>query len=75
MSLADGKPDFVDGLKALQQEMLTKENDSFQHYAEQLASLIENFIKTAEVQPGQNVTTSGTATNQTGQTTTKGQLE
>ncbi|WP_187477851.1 hypothetical protein [Amniculibacterium sp. G2-70] len=75
MSLADGKPIFVNGLVALQKEMLTKEGDSFQHFAEQMAQLIEDFIKSAKVQPGQTVTTAGTATNQTGQTTTKGNIE
>ncbi len=75
MSLADGKPTFIEGLVALQQEMMTKEIDSFQEYAEQFAQLIEDFIKSAKVSKGISVTTTGTATAQTGQTTTKGNLE
>lgn len=74
MSLADGKPTFVSGLIALQQLMLTRETDSFQEYAEQLAQLIEDFIKSGkvEVEPGIDVSTTGHATAQTGQTTEKG---
>lgn len=75
MSLADGKLIFINGLIALQQQMLTKEIDSFQEYAEQMANLVEEFIKSAKVQPGQTVTTTGTATTQTGQTTSQGNLQ
>ena len=57
MSLADGKPTFIEGLVALQQEMMTKEIDSFQEYAEQFAQLIEDFIKSAKVSTGISVTT------------------
>lgn len=75
MSLADGKPAFIDGLVQLQQAMLTKDSDSFQEYAEQLAELIENFIKSGKVKPGITVSTTGTAASQTGQTTSEGNIE
>lgn len=75
MSLADGKPAFINGLVALQQEMITKETDSFQDYAEKLAQLIEDFIKSGKVKQGIKVSTTGSATSQTGQTTTEGTIE
>lgn len=74
MSLADGKAIFIEGMVALQEEMIAKENDSFQHYAEKQAQLIEDFIKSATVTVNANipVSTTGTAASQTGATTTKG---
>ncbi len=75
MSLAEGKQEFVDGMVTLQQKMLTKEVDLFQEYASDFADLVIRLVKKADVKAGILVATSGTATNQTGQTTTKGQLE
>jgi len=75
MSLAEGKPIFINGFVQLQQEMITKEEDSFQEYAEKFADLIEDLIKSAKVKEGQNVSTTGSATAQTGKTTSKGELE
>lgn len=75
MSLADGKADFVTGMIQLQQAMLTKEEDSFQEYAEEFADLVIALVKTAKVKTGISVSTTGTATAQTGQTTTKGNIE
>lgn len=45
-----------------------------EEYAERLASLIEAFVKSGEVtvQPGISVSTAGTATAQTGATTSTG---
>lgn len=36
-------------LKALQQDMKTREDDSMEHYAEQLATIIDSYVKTALV--------------------------
>ena len=45
-----------------------------EEYAERLASLIEDFVKSGEVtvQPGISVSTAGTASAQTGKTTSEG---
>lgn len=75
MSLAQGKQIFIDGLIDLQNQMITKEVESFQFFAEKQADLIEAFIKSADVKTGIAVSTTGNATAQTGQTTTKGKLE
>lgn len=62
------------GIIALQQDMQRKTDASMEEYAERLASLIEVFVKSAEVtvQPGISVSTAGTATAQTGATTSEG---
>lgn len=75
MSLVDGKQIFIDGLVALQQQMITKETESFQSFAEKWADLIVELMKSADVKTGISVSTTGSATAQTGQTTTKGKLE
>lgn len=75
MSLAEGKPIFKQGYIQLQKDMLTLEVDSFEEAAERMAELIITLVKSAKVSPGISVTTTGTATNQTGQTTTKGTIE
>lgn len=74
MSLTEGKTVFIEGMVALQEEMMTREVDSFRWYAEQVADLTENFIKSAKVTVDADiqVSTTGTATAQTGLTTTKG---
>lgn len=63
------------GIIDLQQDMLTKTEASPEEYAERLASLIYDFVKSGEVtvQPGISVSTAGTATAQTGKTTSEGQ--
>ena len=71
MSLANGKTAFISGLVNLQQLMLTKEIDSFEEYAIEFAALVENFIKSADVKTGITVSTTGSATAQTGSTTSK----
>ncbi|MDR2942779.1 MAG: hypothetical protein LBV17_09340 [Treponema sp.] len=43
-------------------------------YADRLAAIITNFVKTAEVQPGIPVSTAGSAAAQTGATTGTGVL-
>ena len=62
------------GIIALQQDMLTKTESSMEEYAERLASLIDAFVKSGEVTvaPGIQVSTAGTATTQTGATTSEG---
>ena len=74
MSLAEGKEIYKNGVIALQTEMLSKETDSFEYYAEQMANLTEAFIKTAKVTVAPNipVSTTGTATAQSGTTTATG---
>lgn len=62
------------GIIALQQDMLTKTDAGMEEYAERLASLIHDFVRSGEVTvaPGISVTTAGTATAQTGKTTSEG---
>nr|DAS88853.1 MAG TPA: hypothetical protein [Caudoviricetes sp.] len=62
------------GIIRLQQDMLTKTDASMEEYAERLASLIDAFVKSGEVTvaPGIQVSTAGTATTQTGATTSEG---
>lgn len=75
MSLADGKLIFKAGYIQLQKDMLALEVDSFEESAERMAELIVTLIKSAKVSQGIGVNTTGTATAQTGQTTTKGNIE
>ena len=62
------------GIIALQQDMLTKTEANPEEYAERLASLIYDFVRSGEVtvEPGIQVGTAGTATAQTGATTSAG---
>jgi len=62
------------GIITLQQEMLTKTEANPEEYAERLASLIYDFVRSGEVtvEPGIQVGTAGTATAQTGATTGAG---
>ena len=62
------------GIIALQQDMLTKTDAGMEEYAERLASLIADLVKTGEVtvQPGIQVSTAGTAAAQSGATTSAG---
>jgi hypothetical protein len=62
------------GIIALQQDMLTKTEASPEEYAERLASLIYDFVRSGKVtvEPGIQVGTAGTATAQTGATTSAG---
>ena len=74
MSLAAGKPIFKQGYIQLQKDMLTLEVDSFEEAAEHIAELIITLVKSANVQSGITVSTTGTATSQTGITTSQGNL-
>lgn len=62
------------GIITLQRDMLTKTDASMEEYAERLATLIETFIKsgTVTIEPGIPVSTAGSATAQTGSTTSTG---
>lgn len=60
-----------EGIVALQQEMKTKTEPDEEYYAEQLATLIDAFVKsgTVTIPKGIPVTTTGTAVAQAGTTT------
>ena len=62
------------GIIDLQRDMLTKTEASPEEYAERLASLIHDFVKSGEVTvaTGISVTTTGTAAAQAGVTTSVG---
>lgn len=72
--MALNKQALQQGIIALQQDMQRKTDTSMEEYAERLASLIYDFVKSGEVtvQPGISVSTAGTATAQTGATTSEG---
>ena len=72
--MALNKEQLKQGIIRLQQDMLTKTDASMEEYAERLASLIDAFVKSGEitVAPGIQVSTAGTATTQTGATTSEG---
>lgn len=72
--MALNKQALKQGIIALQQDMLTKTDNSIEEYAERLASLIDAFVKSGEVmvKAGISVSTAGTATAQTGSTTSVG---
>nr|DAP16024.1 MAG TPA: hypothetical protein [Caudoviricetes sp.] len=72
--MALNKEQLKQGIIQLQQDMLTKTDASMEEYAERLASLINDFVKSGEVTiaPGISVTTAGTAASQTGATTSEG---
>ena len=72
--MALNKQALTQGIIDLQQDMLTKTEANPEEYAERLASLIHDFVKSGEVTvaPGISVTTAGTATSQTGKTTSEG---
>jgi hypothetical protein len=55
-------------LKTLQQDMKTREDDSMEHYAEQLATIIDNYVKTATV----STTVTGTCATPAGPGTIAG---
>lgn len=62
------------GIIRLQQDMQRKTDASMEEYAERLASLIDDFVKSGEVTvaAGISVSTAGTATAQTGATNSTG---
>lgn len=62
------------GIKGLMVDMRTRENNSDEEFANRLAKLICDCIKTGQVtvNPGILVSTTGSATAQTGSTTSNG---
>ncbi|WP_298823555.1 hypothetical protein [uncultured Capnocytophaga sp.] len=72
--MALNKEQLKQGIIRLQQYMLTKTDASMEEYAERLASLINDFVKSGEVtvKAGISVSTAGTAAAQTGSTTSVG---
>ena len=72
--MALNKQALQQGIIALQQDMQRKTYASMEEYAERLASLIDDFVKSGEVTvaAGISVSTAGTATAQTGATTGEG---
>lgn len=72
--MALNKQALKQGIISLQQDMLTKTEQSMEEYAERLASLINDFVKSGEVtvKAGISVSTAGTAAAQTGSTTSVG---
>ena len=72
--MALNKEQLKQGIIQLQQHMLTKTEPSMEEYAERLASLINDFVKSGDVtvKAGISVSTAGTAAAQTGSTTSVG---
>ncbi|MRI64708.1 hypothetical protein EDM00_12030 [Ornithobacterium rhinotracheale] len=72
--MALDKESLKQGLISLQKEMIKEEAPSYEKYAEKLATLIENFVKSGKVvvNKGIEVTTTGTSTAQKGTTTKDG---
>lgn len=62
------------GIKDLMTEMRTKEENEDEYFADQLATLIDTYIKSATVTvaPGIPVATAGSAVAQSGATTAPG---
>ena len=65
------KPKLENSIQILLQDMMTKESDSIQEFAQRLANSIDEFIRSASVvvPAGIPVSTAGTAVAQTGATT------
>lgn len=63
------------GLIKLQKEMLTREEDAFEYWADEMVKLIKAYIKSGKVtvKTGISVATTGTAFSHTGTTTSTGE--
>ena len=61
-------------IKQIMTDMRTREANADDEYADRLSTAIDTFIKTAQVNEGIPVATTGTATAQTGTTTGPGTL-
>lgn len=63
-------------LKSLLQDMKAQDdsNQALEIYADRLSTIIDNYIKSATVNPGIAVSVTGTAAAQTGVTTAAGTL-
>lgn len=74
--MALNKETLKNSLQTIFQEMSTNDDqqDSIQVLSEKMATAFYEFVKTAEVKAGQDVSTTGTAAAQTGKTVTNGQI-
>jgi hypothetical protein len=68
------KPVLKNGIKTLLDDMLNREENSNDEYADRLSTLIDTFVKSATVTVaiGIPVSTAGSAISQTGATTSTG---
>lgn len=66
---------FKTGLINLQKEMITKEDEAYEYWAEEMVKLVKAYIKSSKVtvKSGIKVATTGTATAQSGTTTSTGE--
>lgn len=66
---------FKTGLIKLQKEMITKEDEAYEYWADEMVKLVKAYIKSGKVtvKPGITVATTGTATAQAGATTGTGE--
>lgn len=62
------------GLMQLHQDMMTRDVDSAEEYAERLSTLLESFVKSGAVKAGIPVSTTGSSSAQSGATTGLGQI-
>lgn len=74
--MALNKASLKSSLQAIFQDMSTNDSqeNSIEVLAEKLSGVIYDFVKTAEVIAGQDVSTTGTASAQTGKTITNGTI-
>lgn len=74
--MALNKASLKSSLQVIFQEMSTNDSqeNSIEVLAEKLSGVIYDFVKTAEVIAGQDVSTTGTASAQTGKTITNGTI-
>lgn len=61
-------------IKGILDDMLTREQNTNDEFATRLADALDVYVKSAQVNAGIPVATTGTATAQTGSTTGPGQL-
>lgn len=66
---------FKEGLINLQKEMIAKEDEAYEYWAEEMVKLVKAYIKSGKVtvKSGIKVATTGTATAQSGTTTSTGE--
>lgn len=66
---------FKKGLIKLQKEMITKEDEAYEYWADEMVKLVKAYIKSGKVtvKSGIAVSTTGTANAHTGATTSTGE--
>jgi len=72
--MALNKAKLKDDILSIITDMENKTVDSKDEYATRLSNAIDAFVKTGKVAPGISVATTGSATTQTGKTTTEGTI-